>query len=52
MLVAAYFLVEYMRDVCDAKTGSDVDRRASEVAKNFYQYSSDSHAASIRRNLN
>lgn len=52
MLVAAYFLVEYMREVCKTEVGSDIDTKARETARNFYLFSASEWDSSYRRSLN
>lgn len=52
MLVAAFFLVEYVTDVCDAENGEDTIIKARETAKRFYDYSSEQWNSSSRRKMN
>jgi hypothetical protein len=52
MLVAAYLVVEFMREMCETKEGSNTDTVAQEVAKKFYEYSSSKWGSSKKRNLN
>ena len=52
MLVVAYFVVEFMREMCETKEGSNADAVAQEVAKKFYEYSSSKWGSSKKRNLN
>jgi hypothetical protein len=52
MLVAAFFLVEYVTEVCEAESNVDTVVKARETAKRFYTYSSEQWENSSRRKLN
>lgn len=52
MLVAAYFVLEFMREVSESEEGCDTDTVARETAKKFYEYSSYKLGSSKKRNLN
>jgi hypothetical protein len=52
MLVAAFFLVEYVTEVCETESSVDTVTKARETAKRFYTYSSEQWENSSRRKMN
>ena len=51
-LVAAYFVLEFMRDAVGIAAEDDADEKAKDVAKNFYRYSLSVCDDSKRRSMN
>lgn len=49
MLVVAHYILEFMREKCEDQ---EIDNKARETAKKFYDYSSEQWDSSKKRNLN
>lgn len=52
MLVVAYFLLEFVQEKSDTERDTDIDTKARETAKKFYDYSSAQWDSSKKRKLN
>lgn len=52
ILVAAFFLIEYVTEVCDAERDDETVTKARDTAKKFYDYSSEQWENSNRRKMN